>query len=45
MNPPRSGFAAPPQGGDPGGRAEPVRGVRWTTILWGTAAPFVAADN
>ena len=28
MTPPRSGFAAPPQGGDPSDRAKPGRGVR-----------------
>ena len=29
VNHPRSAFGAPPQGGDPSGRAKPVRGVCW----------------
>ena len=33
MNHPRSGFAAPPQGGDPSGRAEPGRGVRLMRLV------------
>ena len=45
MNHPRSGFAAPPQGGDPRGRAEPVRGVRWTHLIHASRVARSAMDR
>ena len=45
MNHPRSGFAAPPPGGDPSGRAKPGRGVRWMRLVRSTRVVLCAMGN
>ena len=46
MNHPRSAFGAPPRGGDPSGRAKPVRGVhsvRWRRLVCAVSVALLAA--
>jgi hypothetical protein len=45
MNHPRSAFGAPPQGGDPSGRAKPVRGVRLMHLVHSARLRASGMDN
>jgi len=45
MNHPRSAFGVPPRGGDPSGRAEPVRGVRLMRLVHAKSVPTADLEN